>query len=280
MTHTPDKADSQLHDFVNQHPGLFVLTGAGCSTASGLGDYRDKRGEWKRAKPITGQTFTGNERARKRYWARSSVGWPAFSQATPGPAHTALQAMQGNGYIQYLVTQNVDQLHQKAGHERVVDLHGVLADVRCVICKHTISRDEFQIKLIENNAWLSSLSAEHAPDGDADLDIDNLDNLHIPPCQQCSGLLKPDVVFFGESVPRPKVQAAMNALALADAVLVVGSSLMVYSGFRFCREAQRLGKPLAIVNDGVTRADELCTLKVPGDCGSRLSTLCQSLQPV
>ena len=268
-----DSDDTALAHFLQQHPRLMVLTGAGCSTASGLGDYRDKSGQWKRKQPITGQLFIASEPSRKRYWARSFVGWPTFSQAQPGSAHIALQSLQQSGHVDLLVTQNVDLLHQKAGHTDVIDLHGVLASVSCIACSHTLHRDEFQLQLARHNSWLKDLSADHAPDGDADLELDSLASMTIPACECCKGILKPDVVFFGETVPKSTVAIAMEAVARADALLVAGSSLMVYSGFRFCREAQRLNKPIAIINDGLTRADELASLKVEGDCGARLATL-------
>ncbi len=274
---TSDHSDLTLANFVVAHPKLFVLTGAGCSTASGLGDYRDKQGQWKRAQPITGQVFIHDETARKRYWARSSVGWPLFSTAQPGPAHHALRQLQQQGYLQQLVTQNVDQLHQKAGHEGVVDLHGVLATVSCVQCGHRIQRDDYQHQLINANPWLSELSAAHAPDGDADLEVDDLAGMSVPACERCDALMKPDVVFFGENVDRDLVRFAMEALSQADALLVVGSSLMVYSGFRFCRDAQRRQQPIVIINDGATRADELASLALAGDCGQRLMTLAKHL---
>lgn len=272
-----DSDDERLLDFVQQYPRLFVLTGAGCSTASGLGDYRDAQGQWKRRQPITGQVFIGDEAARKRYWARSFVGWPGFSRAQPGEAHHALAALQQADRLELLVTQNVDRLHQKAGHQDVLDLHGVLATVSCIQCAHSLSRDDYQIELLANNAWLASLTAAHAPDGDADLEPDDLQQMHVPPCPRCGGLLKPDVVFFGENVPRAQVERAMDALESADALLVAGSSLMVYSGFRFCRAAQNSDKPIVLINDGLTRADALATLKVGGDCGQRLRTMTEQL---
>ena len=268
-----DDFDERLQHFLRHHPRLFVLSGAGCSTASGLGDYRDDLGRWKRPQPITGQTFISSESSRRRYWARSSVGWPSFSQAQPGLAHLALARLERQDHLSLLVTHNVDGLHQKAGHENVIDLHGVLATVSCIDCAHTLDRNDFQRDLMATNPWLSSLSAEHAPDGDADLEPASVNKMNIPVCPQCAGLLKPDVVFFGENVQRSIVQQAMTALRNADALLVVGSSLMVYSCFRFCREAAAHGKPIVIINNGLTRADPLAMLKVPGDCGARLATL-------
>lgn len=266
----------QLTEFIEKYPRLFVLTGAGCSTASGLGDYRDSNGQWKRKQPITGQTFLNDEHARNRYWARSSVGWPSFSQAQPNKAHHALRSLERNNKLSLLVTQNVDQLHQKAGHKNVVDLHGVLATVSCVDCRLKETRDDYQQRLILSNPWLSDLTAQHAPDGDADLETEFVESMDLPNCKNCNGLLKPDVVFFGENVAKTIVQQSMDALRDADALLVAGSSLMVYSGFRFCRDAQKRNQPIIIINNGKTRADELATLNLQGDCGNLLQALVDS----
>lgn len=273
-----DQHDQALLEFIEAHPRLFVLTGAGCSTASGLGDYRDQQGQWKRNKPITGQVFINDEAARKRYWARSSVGWPLFSRAQPGPAHTALRELQLARRLTCLVTQNVDQLHQKAGHQGVMDLHGVLGTASCLQCGSSESRDDYQLRLLQDNPWLATLSAAHAPDGDADLDITALNHMHIPQCRNCDGMMKPDVVFFGENVPADAVRTAMAALRSADALLVVGSSLMVYSGFRFCRDAHNRGQPIALLNQGLTRADDLASVKIEGDCGRRLQNAVRLLK--
>ncbi|MFK8075147.1 MAG: NAD-dependent protein deacetylase [Granulosicoccus sp.] len=273
-----DDDDHRLSECLSRFSRLFVLTGAGCSTASGLGDYRDKAGQWKRKQPITGQTFIGDELARKRYWARSFVGWPSFSKAQPSSSHKALQQLEERNLIATLVTQNVDQLHQKAGHKRVVDLHGRLSTVSCIDCGFEQSRDDYQQQLHAANRWLSALTADYAPDGDADLEIDNLSRLVVPPCPACDGLMKPDVVFFGENVGKSTVADCMDNLRSSDVLVVVGSSLMVYSGFRFCRDAQRRNQPIVIVNNGKTRADELALLKIEGDCGQRLQRLSKALQ--
>lgn len=273
-----DDDDHRLAECLSRYSRLFVLTGAGCSTASGLGDYRDAQGQWKRKQPITGQTFIGDELARKRYWARSYVGWPSFSKAQPGLAHMALQQLEERNLIVSLVTQNVDQLHQKAGHKRVVDLHGRLSSVSCIECQFEQSRDDYQQDLYSVNSWLNTLSADYAPDGDADLEIDDLSRIEVPPCPACNGLMKPDVVFFGENVGKATVAACMENLRTADALVVVGSSLMVYSGFRFCRDAQRRNQPIVIINNGKTRADELAHLKIEGDCGQRLQRVSNTLR--
>lgn len=257
---------------------LMVLSGAGCSTGSGLGDYRDQSGQWKRAQPITGQTFCNDKSARHRYWARSAVGWPAFQRAKPNDAHHSLAAMERMGAVKHLVTQNVDQLHQHAGHQSVIDLHGVLSEVSCIQCGLNQSRDEFQVRLLESNPWLKDLNASYAPDGDADLETDNelqmqVDNMDIPACPHCQELMKPKVVFFGENVAKPVVELAMEQLKSADVLLVAGSSLMVFSGFRFCRDAAQRKQPIVIFNEGKTRADDIATLLVDGECGARLRQL-------
>ena len=273
----PDAADAALLDAVREAPRLFVLGGAGCSTAAGLGDYRDRQGRWKRKRPITGQTFRQDEAMRKRYWARSSVGWPAFSAARPAAAHRALARLQRAGAARHLVTQNVDGLHSEAGHEDVIDLHGRLDRVTCLGCGEITARDALQHRLLEANPWLAGLSAAHAPDGDADLELADVERLDVPACGSCGGMLKPDVVFFGENVPRERVEDAFRRLADSDALLVAGSSLMVFSGFRFARAAAAAGRPVLIVNDGVTRADELAALRVDGDVGARLTRLADAL---
>ncbi len=248
-----------------------ILTGAGCSTKAGLGDYRNKQGEWKRPQPITGQVFRSDELARKRYWARSFVGWPHFAAAKPTDSHSALATLQSQLNAPTLITQNVDQLHQKAKHQNVIDLHGVLSEVICLDCNQVSSRESQQERLLSNNPWLSELDAAYAPDGDADLDDQRTHNVKVPNCLMCNGLLKPNVVFFGENVPRERVQACFEALDAANGLLIVGSSLMVYSGFRFCRRAQEKNKPIIIVNSGLTRADELAWIKYDEECGAALN---------
>lgn len=271
-----------IANIISSDSTITVLSGAGCSTGSGLGDYRDRSGQWKRAQPITGQTFRNDRIARHRYWARSSVGWPAFSAARPNRAHHALVALEQTGIARHLITQNVDQLHQQAGQQSVIDLHGVLGSVSCIACGYSDSRDSFQELLLEANTWLANLSAAYAPDGDADLETDDqlleqLNNMHIPGCPKCNALMKPDVVFFGENVAKPIVEEAMEQLRATDLLLVAGSSLMVFSGYRFCRDAHQRGQPIVIFNDGKTRADDIATLLVDGDCAEQLSQLAARL---
>ncbi len=251
-----------------------MLTGAGCSTDSGIPDYRDADGEWRRGRPIMVQDFLANERARKRYWARSLVGWTRMHAARPNGAHRALASLERQGRLTRLVTQNVDGLHQAAGSRDVIDLHGRIDVVRCMDCDQRRPRDQVQQELVRRNHAFASLDAAGAPDGDADLDDGiRFDAFDVPACEACGGLLKPDVVFFGEGVPGDRVRHAMAALDDSDAMLVVGSSLMVYSGYRFAKAMADAGKPIAAVNLGRTRADDLLALKVTDRCADALSFL-------
>ncbi len=264
---------SSLEDFVDRHRSLFILTGAGCSTSSGIPDYRDADGHWKRTQPVTYQAFMGDEATRRRYWARSLIGWRRFSRARPNATHRALAQLEAMGRSELLLTQNVDRLHQAAGSERVIDLHGRLDRVRCMGCGLQAPRDEVQGELERlNGDWLD-LDAADAPDGDAALEGADFASFTVPSCRRCDGVLKPDVVFFGENVPRDRVDAAARHLEQADAMLIVGSSLMVYSGFRFVEMAASAEKPVAAVNLGRTRADRLLALKVEQSCEAALAFL-------
>ncbi|MEO5762305.1 MAG: NAD-dependent protein deacetylase [Vicinamibacteria bacterium] len=265
-----------LDTFVRDAQHLFVLTGAGCSTAAGIPDYRDEKGAWKHKPPVQFQEFIGSHATRQRYWARSLVGWARVSAAQPASAHTALAALEKTGAITALVTQNVDGLHQKAGSASVIDLHGRLDTVRCLDCNGRVSRADIQDELVTRNPRWSRMNAVNAPDGDAQLD-GPFDDVMVPACPVCGGMLKPDVVFFGENVPKPRVADCYDALAKADGVLVVGSSLMVFSGYRFCLAAVEMGKPVAVVNRGTTRADDIASVKVEGDCGDVLHDMMRRL---
>lgn len=262
-----------LADFVDRHRRLFILTGAGCSTRSGIPDYRDGEGQWKRAQPVTFQAFMTQEATRRRYWARSLIGWRRIREARPNDAHRALARLETMGGVELLLTQNVDRLHQAAGSVRVIDLHGRIDLVRCMDCERRSPRDELQDELNRLNADWLDLDASQAPDGDADLEGADFSSFVAPSCRRCGGVLKPDVVFFGENVPRERTDAAFRRLDEADAMLIVGSSLMVFSGFRFAERAASLGKPVAAVNLGRTRADRLLTLKAEEACESALAFL-------
>ncbi len=252
---------------------LLVLTGAGVSTASGIPDYRDERGEWKRSAPMQFADFVGNDASRRRYWARSMIGWPRVQLAKPNPAHDSLARLEQQGHIAQLVTQNVDGLHQRAGSQNVIDMHGRLDEVICLDCGYTEPRDDYQARLHSLNPDWRELEAGIAPDGDADLEGADFARFLPAPCPVCGGVIKPRVVFYGESIPGEVSRASNAALADADALLVVGSSLMVFSGFRFARSMAERGQPVAAINRGKTRADELIDLKIDADIGSTLQAL-------
>ena len=254
-----------------------VLTGAGCSTGSGIPDYRDAAGQWKRPQPVTLQAFMGSHATRQRYWARSLLGWPVMAQARPGQAHAALAQLQQRGWIEGLVTQNVDGLHTAAGSDGVIDLHGRIAAVRCMGCGTGMERAVLQAMLLERNPGWAGLSAQAAPDGDADLEGRDFSCFDVPACPHCGGVLKPDVVFYGEGVPSQRVQAVRAMLQQAGGLLVAGSSLMVYSGLRFVHEAVAQGKPVAAINQGRMRSEDLLALKIEQDCGPFLQQLAQDL---
>ena len=196
-----------LEDFIARHRRLFLLTGAGCSTNSGIPDYRDAEGKWKRVPPVTYQAFIGCEATRRRYWARSLIGWQRFGRARPNDTHRALARLEASGRSEILLTQNVDRLHQAAGSSRVIDLHGRLDRVRCMGCAQKMPREDLQDRLTQLNPHWVERDAAQAPDGDADLEAD-FSSFIVPSCPDCGGVLKPDVVFFGENVPRDRVEAA------------------------------------------------------------------------
>lgn len=255
-----------------------VLTGAGMSTGSGIPDWRDEQGGWKRRPPVDYRDFVRRESVRRRYWARSLLGWPAMAAARPNRGHEALARLEAAGVVHHVVTQNVDGLHQRAGSRRVIDLHGRIDTVACLDCGGRFPRAALQAELeAANPGWVGRV-ARTAPDGDAEGEGD-VDAFRVPPCAACGGLLKPAVVFFGESVPRDRVTAAHRRVAEAETLLVVGSSLMVFSGFRFVRAAAERGTPVAIVNRGRTRADDLATVKVDTDCGETLAELAARVAP-
>jgi NAD-dependent SIR2 family protein deacetylase len=250
---------------------VFVLSGAGVSTDSGIPDYRDEHGAWKGREPIQYRDFVASDAVRRRYWARSMLGFPLMESARPNTAHRALAALEARGSLSLLVTQNVDGLHGRAGSQSVVDLHGRLDQVRCLGCGALTARSTLQSELVARNPNFVRANAIVKPDGDAELTDVDYQRFDIAPCAECGGILKPHVVFFGENVPVERVTRAMGALEQAKLLLIAGTSLMVFSGFRFARAAMRFGVPIAIVNRGVTRADELCALNIQGNVGAILS---------
>src|SRR5688572_24400405 len=273
---TAAPSDERLRRWAARHRRVFAVTGAGCSTASGIPDYRDEQGEWKRRPPIMIQAFRAQAAVYRRYWARAYAGWARFSAAAPGAAHHAFASWEAAGTLTHVVTQNVDGLHQRAGSRAVIDLHGRLDVVVCLGCGDRTSRAAVQETMAAANpVWRAE--AAMAPDGDADIDAATIEAFAAPRCEKCHGRLKPDVVFFGENVPCDRYEQACEALAGADALLVAGSSLMVYSGYRFVRLAHEAGLPIALVNRGRTRADDLAELKIEGDVGSTLTAAVAAL---
>ena len=253
-----------LANILTEYPRPLILTGAGISFDSGIPTYRDHRGTWLHQKPIQEQAFLTDGNTRRRYWSRSWFGWPVMRDALPNPAHLALAQLEQRGSVGLLITQNVDRLHQRAGSQKVVDLHGRIDQVRCISCDKLHSRDSIQSLLEEQNPWISAVRSKHLskPDGDMEVTEDIFHSLLLPKCFDCSGDLMPDVVFFGGSVPSARVATCLSALEEADALIVIGSSLMVFSGYRFCRRASQLGKPIVIINPGITRADELAQVRL------------------
>lgn len=274
---TAENGAERLAEWCRGREHLLVLTGAGCSTDSGIPDYRDPAGAWKRRPPVQMCDFLMSEAVRKRYWARSLLGWRHFSAAEPNAAHRALARLEAANMVMHLITQNVDGLHQKAGSQRVTDLHGRLDEVLCLNCGTRGSRTDFQHELTARNPEWSRLSAGHAPDGDADLEARDFSEFDVPACAECGGVLKSAVVFFGDSVPAECARAALGEAEAADALLVVGSSLMVWSGFRLVRAVAERGRPVAALNLGATRADELLQFKIQASCGETLSRVCVNL---
>jgi NAD-dependent SIR2 family protein deacetylase len=264
--------------FATAHPRLFVLTGAGTSTASGIPGYRNADGQWTRAAPVMFHDFIGSEASRKRYWLRSMAGWPLVARARPNAAHRALARIEAMQRVTRIATQNVDGLHERAGSTTTIALHGRLDAVACLDCGTRFSRADIQRDLeAANPGFRDPTAAAAAPDGHVEAGDDRDAEFVVPACSNCGGLLKPDVVFFGEGVPQLRVTGAREALECADAMLVVGSSLAVYSGYRFCEWATAMRKPIAAINLGRTRADPLLAMKAVEPCGPLLDALAHRL---
>src|SRR5690606_7674473 len=254
--------------------GVVVLTGAGMSTDSGIPDYRGD-GRRLRRTPITYREFVGTAAARRRYWARSHVGWRRMTSASPNACHYAVARLEADGLVTGVITQNVDGLHTAAGSEEVIELHGSLAQTVCLGCGDNRSRLELHHRLEAANPHFGRATATLAPDGDADLPETLVDGFSVVDCLACGGVLKPDVVFFGENVPPGRVEMAYRWVDRATALLVLGSSLTVMSGYRFVLAARRAGKPVAIVNRGPTRGDGDAAVRVEGDLAPVLSRVAQ-----
>lgn len=254
-----------------------VLSGAGVSTESGIPDYRGPETRSTERTPIQHDEFVGDAGIRQHYWARSMIGWPTFNAAAPNPGHHALAQLEAAGLVHGIITQNVDRLHQAAGTTRIVELHGALAEVRCLSCERVTARAAVQERLRDANPGWTDRAAAVAPDGDADLPRSATRGFTVPACEACGGVLKPNVVFFGGSVPSAHVEAAWSLLHEAEALLVVGSSLTVYSGYRFVRGAHTEGQPIGIVNLGATRGDALAQVHVDAKTGLLLPALATAL---
>jgi NAD-dependent SIR2 family protein deacetylase len=268
----------QLTEFIANHRVL-VLSGAGCSTESGIPDYRGAGRPEPPRVPIQHAEFLRDPQVRQRYWARASLGWSRFSSVKPNSGHVSLAELEASGRMLGVITQNVDRLHQAAGSRRVVELHGALADVICLGCGNLESRSSVHQRLIERNPnWLER-AADMAPDGDAEISAELVTHFEVVDCQKCGGVLKPAVVFFGGNVAPSTLQNAWSMFDEANALLVLGSSLAVYSGFRFARRASERRMPLAIVNQGPTRADSLpLTLRIDARLGEILPRVAQNLR--
>jgi NAD-dependent SIR2 family protein deacetylase len=253
---------------------VVVLSGAGLSTESGIPDYRGAEGSLRRHTPMTYEEFVAGPQGRQRYWARSHLGWRTIARARPNDGHRAVGALRASGHLSGIITQNVDGLHQAAGAPDAVELHGSLDRVICLGCGRTSPREELDRRLRAANPAFEGTATRINPDGDVELAADVVRTFHLVACQSCgTGVLKPDVVFFGENVPRARVEECYRLVDDADAVLVLGSSLTVMSGLRFVRHAAKTGKAVLIVNRGETRGDSCATVRVDLPLGRALTEL-------
>ena len=253
---------------------VVVLSGAGLSTESGIPDYRGETGSLRRHTPMTYDQFAGSADGRRRYWARSHLGWRTIARAAPNDGHRAVTALRREGYVSAVITQNVDGLHQAAGTPGVVELHGSLDRVICLGCRRASPREDLDRRLHAANPGFAAEAIRINPDGDAELADDVVQSFQPVPCADCeTGILKPDVVFFGENVPRERVDECYRLVDEAQALLVLGSSLTVMSGLRFVRYAAQAGKPVVIVNRGETRGDRHAALRVDLPLGQALTEI-------
>lgn len=256
---------------------VVVLTGAGISTESGIPDYRGETGSLRTHTPMTYGDFVASESGRQRYWARSHLGWRTIARAAPNDGHRAVATLQASGYLDGVITQNVDGLHQAAGARDVIELHGNLDRVICLRCRTTSARGALDQRLRAANPEFEAEVTRINPDGDAELPEEAVRGFRVVDCTVCGGVLKPDVVFFGENVPKPRVERCYRLIDAAASMLVLGSSLTVMSGFRFVRHAAKAGKPVLIINQGVTRGDPYAAHRVNLPLGQALTELTQRL---
>ncbi|CAK1590435.1 unnamed protein product [Parnassius mnemosyne] len=274
----PDEKDFKaIKDFITRHQNILILTGAGISTESGIPDYRSEEvGLYARSnhKPVQYQEFIKYPRVRQRYWARNFVGWPKFSAVKPNATHYAVRQLEKAQKVTAIVTQNVDRLHHKAGSENVIELHGTGYIVKCLQCSYEVKRSELQKKMMDENPDMESTFTMIRPDGDVDLSEEQIKKFKVPLCPKCEGPLKPDIVFFGDNVPRHRVERVRGEVSGSDAVFVLGSSLTVYSSYRIILQAKEEKKEVAILNIGPTRADNIVDIKVSTKCSDILTDIC------
>lgn len=277
----PNSEDFEiLKDFIIRNKKILVLTGAGISTESGIPDYRSEGvGLYARSnhRPVQYQDFVKYPRVRQRYWARNFIGWPRFSSVQPNTTHFAIRDLEKYGKVTSIITQNVDRLHHKAGSTNIIELHGTGYVVKCLNCSYEIGRHDLQTKLEQTNPDLKSDYSMIRPDGDVELSKEQQENFKSPLCPRCEGPLKPDIVFFGDNVPKDRVDQVKSQVSSCDAVLVLGSSLSVYSSYRIILQAKDEKKKVAILNIGPTRADDMVDIKVSTKCGDILPKLCNSV---
>ncbi|MFC9692664.1 NAD-dependent protein deacetylase [Kribbella sp. NPDC056951] len=256
---------------------VVVLSGAGLSTESGIPDYRGETGSLRTHTPMTYDDFATSEAGRQRYWARSHLGWRTIARAHPNDGHRAVAALQARGYLTGVITQNVDGLHSAAGARDVIELHGNLDRVICLDCGTTSAREALDARLRAANTGFEAEATRINPDGDVELPDEVVQHFSVVPCTVCGGVLKPDVVFFGENVPKSRVERCYRLIDAANAVLVLGSSLTVMSGFRFVRHAAKAGTPVLIVNQGITRGDPYALHRINLPLGQALTELTAQL---
>ncbi|XP_076761466.1 NAD-dependent protein deacylase Sirt4 [Xylocopa sonorina] len=266
----------KLKDFIDSHSSMCILTGAGISTESGIPDYRSEGvGLYAKSnrRPVPYKDFCGSEAIRRRYWARNYVGWPRFSSVKPNITHEILKKLEDANKVRCTVTQNVDNLHAKAGSRRVIELHGTAFRVMCLNCNERICRYYLQDVFNRMNPNMTATSQMIRPDGDVDLSQEQVEGFKVPACENCGGVLKPDIIFFGDNVPRQVVESIKYNVERSDSLLVLGTTLTTYSGYRIALQASNAGKPIAILNIGKTRADDLADVKVEGRCGDVLARI-------
>ncbi|XP_076249548.1 NAD-dependent protein deacylase Sirt4 [Calliopsis andreniformis] len=266
----------KLKGFINNHNNICVLTGAGISTESGIPDYRSQGvGLYAKSnrRPVLYKDFCKSEAIRRRYWARNYIGWPRFSSIQPNNTHKILSNLESAKKLRCIVTQNVDNLHSKAGSRKVIELHGTAFKVMCLNCDNKICRYHLQDVLNKLNPNITATAQMIRPDGDVDLSQEQVDGFNVPPCENCGGILKPDIIFFGDNVPRQTVESVKYNVEHSDSLLILGTSLSTYSGYRIVLQANSAGKPIAILNIGKTRGDDLADIKVEGRCGEILSKI-------